>query len=266
MTLRIGIQSSFIAQPLTAPFDFAVRHGFDAFEWYPDRLSDGSGWTASDLTQTERITLRNRARDAGIRFSVHAPMVVDLFRPETNGELEDSLHLAVDLGADLLNLHFTQFDRIDDFARSLVPLLDRCTAAGIRLALENMPAVAPEDINRLFALLPRTGIGLCLDVGHANLFPDTRNDYLAYLDRLDPAVPIIHLHLHENDGRTDSHLLVFHGAAGQDPAGIVGLFDRLAKRKFTGRVILQQWPTPPEQLLEARDRLLEVLQKEGARA
>ncbi|MFO0926110.1 MAG: sugar phosphate isomerase/epimerase family protein [Gemmataceae bacterium] len=265
MTVRIGIQTAFTARPLTSPFDFAVKHGFDAFEWFPDWRSDGTGWVAGDLSQTDRINLRNRARDAGIRLSIHAPLVVDLFRPETNGELEDTLHLAVDLGADLINLHFNQLDRVDDFARSVVPLLDRCSAAGIRLALENLPAAAPDDFNRLFALLPRAGVGMCLDVGHANLFPGTRGNYLAYVDQLDPVVPIIHVHLHENDGRSDSHQVVLADGSEAGTRRIAGLFDRLARRKFDGRVILQQWPDPPERLVEARDRLRQVLDRKSVK-
>jgi sugar phosphate isomerase/epimerase len=100
---------------------------------------------------------------------------------------------------------------------------------------------------------------MCLDVGHANLHATTRNDYIGYVDRLRPEVPIIHVHLHENDGDRDSHLVIFTGAAAHDPSGVAALLDRLERRSFAGNVILEQWPQPPELLAQARDRLLEMV-------
>ncbi|NBO90978.1 MAG: hypothetical protein EBV06_01475, partial [Planctomycetia bacterium] len=78
---RIGNQSAFSADPLTRPFDFAVANGFEAFEWFPDRRPDGAGWQCSDLDAHTRLKFRQRARDAGIRLSVHAPVTADPLRP-----------------------------------------------------------------------------------------------------------------------------------------------------------------------------------------
>jgi sugar phosphate isomerase/epimerase len=102
-------------------------------------------------------------------------------------------------------------------------------------------------------------VGLCLDVGHANLCAETRNDYLAYVDRLAPEVVISHVHLHENWGDEDSHLTLFTGPAGRDPAGVEGLVDRLVRRGFAGCIILEQWPDSPALLDLARDRLADLI-------
>lgn len=259
--IRIGNQSAFSAYPLTLPFDFAISQGFDAFEWFPDKRSDGAGWVASDLSAGQRQQLRSQARDAGISLSVHAPLHVDPMRQHTHRELEESLRLAVDLGAGILNLHFGDPHQIEEFARCLIPWIDRCGIAGLKLVIENVPAIAPEDFNRLFSLLPRNGVGMCLDIGHANLHPGTPNDYIGYLDRLNGDLPILHLHLHENYGDRDSHLVLFTGPAGQDSSGVEALVERLARRGFSGNGILEQWPGEPHQLVQARDRLMELLRR-----
>jgi sugar phosphate isomerase/epimerase len=259
--IRVGNQSAFSAQPLTAPFDFALAGGFDAFEWFPDKRGDGPGWAAADLAPALRQDIRNRARDAGLSLSVHAPVHADPLRPPTHRDLEDSLRLAVDLGAGLLNLHFEDPKRTEEYAQALLPWIGRCAVSGLKLALENVPGTSPEDFNRLFALLPRGGAGMCLDIGHANLHGGTHNDYIGYLDRVRPEVPIIHLHLHENHGDRDSHLTLFTGPAGRDPAGLSALVERLARRGFSGSGILEQWPQPPELLVQARDRLLELVRQ-----
>ena len=261
LSLRIGNQSAFSASPWTLPFDFAVQHGFDAFEWFPDKKPDGAGFAVCDVTAAQRHELRGRARDAGVSLSVHAPVHAEPIRHAK--DLDDSLRLAVDLGAGLLNIHLEDPAHVEEFAHALLPLVQRCSISGVKLAIENTPGTSPEDFNRLFSLLPRSRngehvVGMCLDVGHANLHASTRNDYVGFVDRLGPEVPIIHLHLHENHGDRDSHLVLFTGPAGRDPAGVIGLLDRLTMRNFSGNAILEQWPQPPEQLVHARERLAEM--------
>lgn len=263
---RIGNQSAFSAVPLTAPFDFALKAGFEAFEWFPDKRPDGAGWLCTDLDAATRLAYRDRARDAGIRLSVHAPLTADPLKP--GRELDDALRLAVDLGAGLLNVHLTDPRRVEEFAAALTPFVQRCSISGVRLAVENIVSTSPDDFNRLFAHLPRATrngppVGMCLDIGHANLHAATHNDYVAYLDRLSPDVPIVHAHLHENHGDRDSHLVLFTGPAATNPDGVAALIRRLKTRGFDGSLILEQWPTPPEMLIATRDRLAEVIRSAG---
>ncbi len=257
--IRVGNQSAFSAVPLTLPFEFALAQGFDAFEWFPDKRADGAGWVAADLSATQRQTIRRQARDAGLSLSVHAPVTVDVLNSRTHRDLEDSLRLAVDLGASLLNIHFADPRRVEEFARELHPWIERCGISGLKLAIENLPTTGPKDFNHLFALLPRAGVGMCFDMGHANLYLGTHNDYIGYLDYLQNEVPILHLHLHENHGDRDSHLPLFTGPSAKDPSGLVALIQRLARRGFDGNAILEQWPQPPELLVQARNQLLELL-------
>ena len=134
-----------------------------------------------------------------------------------------------------------------------------------KTASENTTDTGPGLFNDLFRKRDSAGwsdkcrVGMCLDVGHANLCPDTRNDYLAYVDSLDIVVPIIHLHLHENDGDSDTHLPIFTGPAGVDPSAVKELLERLKERHFFGAIILEQWPEPPSLLDKARERLLDML-------
>ena len=55
--VRIGNQTAHSA-PLFTPFDFAVQHGFDAFEWFPDQLPDGAARVSSYLSATQRQEVR----------------------------------------------------------------------------------------------------------------------------------------------------------------------------------------------------------------
>ncbi len=248
-----------------APFEYAVGNRFDAFEWFPDRDSSGRGWVENDMDPDTRSRIRSTARSHDIRQSVHAPWQANPLRSEAQPLLQASLDFAIAIGAPLLNIHLYAEEGAEAYVRAIEPLLSRLPETGIRLSIENTPLTTPAHFNELFALLREHRpagadyAGMCLDIGHANLCASTRNDYLRYLAALDPQVPIIHIHLHENWGDRDSHLPIFTGPAGKDSKGIEILLERLIRRNFSGSIILEQWPEPPSLLNMGRDRLHRLL-------
>jgi len=268
--IRIGNQTAFSALTPTQPFEYAVGNGFDAFEWFPDKKESGAGWEESDLDAETRRHIRNTALEHDIRLSVHAPWQVNPLQPEAWERLFEALEFARDIGASLLNIHLYADGGMASYVESIVPLMKRLPQVGIKLSIENTPFTAPDDFNELFRKLRNLGstdaayVGMCLDIGHANLCEATRNDYIKFIDLLDPKVPIIHIHMHENYGDCDSHLPLFTGPAGKDALGIEGLTERLKRRGFSGCIILEQWPQPPTLLNAARNRLRLMLGDGGA--
>lgn len=259
----IGNQTSCWASRPIEPFEFALTERFGAFEWFPDKKAQ-AGWDDRDLDGSTRAWIRREAGASGMRLSVHARWQANPLLAESRELLARDLQLARDLGAVLFNIHLFEEQGIAAFVEAIGPLLTQSAEAGMQLSIENTPHHSPESFNELFARLREMNhdsmkhVGMCFDVGHANLASSTLNDYLGFWLRLDPQVPIIHLHLHENWGDADSHLPLFTGPSARDDAGIRGLVERLKKRDFSGSIILEQWPNPPTLLKVARDRLFEI--------
>ena len=262
--LRIGNQTSFAASDFLDPFRYALANGFEAFEWFPDRKPSGGGWDETSVTPALATELRQKAERAGLSLSLHARWTANPVQAEGWRALEVDLDLAGSLGATLLNLHLYTESGIEGYATALVPLLEAAEKRKIRVSIENTVETPPQAFNQLFDWLRRAKpehagrVGMCLDIGHANLCAATRNDFLGYLDQLDELVPVIHLHLHENWGDSDSHLPLFTGPAAKDPRGIAKLIAKLRVRNYSGAAILEQWPNPPSLLNHARDRLIEL--------
>jgi sugar phosphate isomerase/epimerase len=267
--IRIGNQTAIACAERLAPFEFALSHGFDAFEWFADKKvhRDGtvSGWDESDMDPAMRAWIRETGEAAGVRFTVHAPWQANPLHPGGVELLFRSLEFAREIGADLVNLHLYMDEGSTSYVRSLTAVIRRAARDGLRLSIENTPETTPADFNHTFARLaelavaPPGTVGMCLDIGHANLCAETHNDYLRYLDALAPEVPLIHLHVHENYGDADRHLTLFTGPAGEDDSAVRGLLRRLRRRTYEGAMILEQWPHPPELLVEAATRLRGLL-------
>jgi len=245
------------------PFDYAVANGFDAFEWFPDK-KPGAGWDDSDLDSAERARIKEAAKEKRICLSVHARWQANPLHPEAWELLLKEIQLAKDLGAVLLNIHLYHEAGIGRYIDAISPLIQQTAENGLQLSIENTPEHSPEQFNDLFARLRKmdaaSHVGMCLDLGHANLSGATRNDYLAFVDRLGSDVPITHLHLHENWGDGDTHLTLFTGPAGQNDSGIRGFVEMMRRRKFSGSIIFEQWPQPPSLLNQARERLLALFE------
>ncbi|MEJ2697589.1 MAG: PEP/pyruvate-binding domain-containing protein [Candidatus Sulfobium sp.] len=261
---RIGNQTAWFAGSITEPFEYAVANGFDAFEWFPDRKESGEGWSEGDLGEETRVYIKDTAAAHDIRLSVHVPWRWSPFTQGSEVEMERALSLARDIGAVVMNIHFYKEKGAAAFAEAVRPVINELSDKGISLSIENTTETTPDDFNELFRLLGhdtggKPSAGMCLDLGHANICRATRNDYLRYIDLLDGDLPIIHAHLHENYGDSDRHLPLFTGPSAKDDSGIRGLIDRLKKRRFSGSLILEQWPDPPRLIDEARNRLLSII-------
>lgn len=263
MNIRIGNQTS-CNVTAELPFSFALKNGFDAFEWFSD--PGRVGWHEDCMSAEERINIRKTAKAHDIVYSVHAPWAADPTTSSGAAAIRRSINFAGDIGAVLVNFHLFPKHEANVYVEALMPLVEAATEADLRLSIENTRECSPEDVNAVFKLLAAipeaaSRTGLCFDMGHANIFTGTRNDYIAYVDRLGGHVPIIHWHAHENWGDRDSHLTLFTGAAGQDASGVRALIKRLQTRGFAGSVVLEQWPQPPEILISTRQRILQMWQE-----
>lgn len=265
--IHIGNQTALACADRMEPFEFALRHGFDAFEWFADRKQnpDGSvmGWDESDMDAGTRTWIRETGRARDVLFTVHAPWQANPLCPGGVELLLRSLDFARDIGAALVNLHLYMEEGEATYTHALQPVLRRAVEMSMLISIENTPHTTPEDFQRTFACLsesaPAGTVGMCLDIGHANLCATTHNDYVHYLDLLGPDVPIIHLHVHENYGDADSHLTLFTGPARTNDTGVRALLKRLRRRDYSGAMILEQWPRPPHLLVEAAARLRALL-------
>jgi len=264
--IRIGNQTAYSARSVMEPFEFAVQQGFTAFEFFPDRgPASMGGWAEPDLDDSARRWIRQTAADHDIELTVHAPLEFNPARDSESAHLHGTVALAQDIGATLINLHLDVSSGAGAFVESLRQTRLLTARAKLKLAIENTVWTGPEDFNAFFRALredgqaPSSHVGMCFDLGHANLFGGTCNNYWAFLDALSPEVPITHLHLHENNGDRDSHLPLFTGPSRNNATGIAGMLNRVRQRGFDGCAILEQWPQPPSLLVNARDGLLNLL-------
>lgn len=167
-----------------------------------------------------------------LKYSVHG-LIADInvasiypeFREASVNLHRRALAASAKAGAELYIIHpgytpwsFCWRDALLCLDQSLAELAPLQEELGIRLAVENMPKSDWLFFNR--PDLDLHGMGLVLDVGHAN----TCGTLADFLDH--PA--LAHVHLHDNSGKGDEHL-----ALGQGCINLRPVLDKIEKRNIS---------------------------------
>jgi sugar phosphate isomerase/epimerase len=155
---------------------------------------------------------------------VYLAHLTESIRRASMQEVLGALETASDLGTEKVVAHPGYIDGLavhvlDDAMNLVMAALEkiwlRSSQLGLTLCLENMfprvgPFVEPEDFEPIFSSFPE--MKLVLDTGHANIGDKGGHRLIGFIKRFGPRLG--HLHISDNNGRSDEHLPVGHGNIG----------------------------------------------------
>ena len=192
-----------------------------------------------------------RLAGEGLSVTVHGPFmdlspgaIDDVVRGASVERYRQAIKAAFYLGATSIVLHAGYDDRrYDDdqglwLSQSLKTWPDVISVArdaGIVIAAENIFETSPEPLKRLVEAVDSPTFGICLDVGHLNIF--SKASTVDWLSKL--GIYIKEFHLHDNHGGSDEHLAVGHGTIDFDE-----LF-RLIKEHVTDKGVTPTFTIEP---------------------
>lgn len=120
------------------------------------------------------------------------------------------LHSGFQAEYDLFKIQEPWLERVIPFWRGEIL---RWAGAGIGVVLENDIDRSPELLARLVNAVDHPMMGLCLDIGHLNLFSDL--DGAGWVRRIGGRLH--HVHLHDNDRSGDRHWRLGRGTIDFEP-------------------------------------------------
>lgn len=184
------------------------------------------------------------------RLSAHTRLV-KYFSMET---LCEEMDLCAYLGADPLVCHprslgldvSTWAPRWDlrlssEDKRRIGIILKEAAARSIRIALENGPPDLLIQVLEEMADHPAFGhLGICIDTGHAHMHSRLYESPILKFIR-DFRKSLIHLHVHDNHGEEDEHLV-----PGTGTIAWVEVFEELAKYEYDGQIVFELGESNPE--------------------
>lgn len=182
--------------------------------------------------------LKDLAKSKDLKLSLHAPFAdINIASPNATlrramlKRLEKSMQYACQLECETWVFHpglktgVSYFYPSQDWRINLESarkLLSTAEKLGVKIAVENTPEPYPflmtkvDDFSRFFSELDDESLGLALDVGHANINKQIHNFIECFSER------IVHVHVSDNDGRSDLHLGIGYGTVKwQEVAGLL---------------------------------------------
>jgi sugar phosphate isomerase/epimerase len=226
---------------LGEPFKKMTKHLIKAEMAYIEIVDDGF----HTLNKQRVSILSNLGESYGLKYSVHAPFAdINIASPSKPmlkamlKRLEKSISYASALNAYMWVFHpglktgVSMFYPSMDWRQNLKTtrlLLKIAGDYGVKVAIENVPEPFPflmksvEDFTKFYEEI-NEDIGLVFDVGHANLNGQIELFLTVFGDK------IVHIHAHDNDGKSDQHLGIgFGNIDWKNVADILGrkLYDKV---------------------------------------
>ncbi len=134
--------------------------------------------------------------------------------------VRNRIEMTANLSADVTIMHVPGDPDSGPVRKSLDELESFARERNVRIAIENGNF---EVLQKLFSEYAPEYVGLCYDCGHGNMIPDGLEQLESLKDRL------ISVHLHDNDGASDQHKLLFSGTMDWDR--LAGIMARSAYAK-----------------------------------
>lgn len=234
--MRIGIVSTayFTLKDYQSGMELMHSHGYDCIDFKELANMNSELYSLSEAEFRDFLTrIGTSARENGLEvWQMHGlwPTVnadkteedrqktIELFKKEIEG--------AHYLGCRFLVIHplmpfgthsegdgdFT-FNENEKMLRSLIPYAERFS---VTVCIENMPFTAlsissVSELKRLVNKINHPNIKICLDIGHANVLRESIDDDIRLL-----ADDLATIHIHDNNGRYDTHSLPYFGTVDWD--------------------------------------------------
>ncbi len=234
--MKIGISSpAFALKPFLPTLERVVKN-FELWEIVAD---------LKQLLPDIAAEFKQYTSSYDIEFSAHAPFN-DLNLAALNPNLralaikyiKETIKIADELGISLISFHpghlspsgVYSIDKVYEAnLKSIREIADYTSEYNIKLALENMPLkhwTLGNTAAEILEMIHDTQIGICFDVGHAFI----QNEITGFLDNIDK---IYNVHMHDNNGRRDEHLIL-----GKGSIDIQNIINTL-KDGYTGNIIIE---------------------------
>ena len=224
----------------------------DPFDWAYDLEELGfTGWEVvsegkQQLNEETLLKIKNILETTNLAFTLHLPFsdlnLASLNHPIWNETIKQ-MSMCLEKASDFIEFavvhpgHLSPLGmQIPEMAwqaniDGLKAICDAASDFGVTIGVENMPNMKfilgkmPGEILGMIDSLERENVGLTLDVGHANT-NGLVSEFLEDIDR------VVHVHVHDNKGRSDEHLEVGKGTIDWKEVG-AGL------RGFKGRMVVE---------------------------
>jgi len=219
------------------------------------------------------LQMARLSQEYDMPLQVHAPYhnvrLADInprIREASVQSVKDGIDFATRLNARMVTVHLGNVAKVlldrfytrvhEALLDSIKTLIDCAEAGNLFIGIENVPSTKSpweeaigdkaEELVDIIKEVKAKNVGVTFDVGHAN----TTGDPAEFAAKVAPYV--MNIHVHDNDGRVDQHLII--GEGNIDFLRVLSIFK---KRGYSGPLVLEYFDPPS--LIKAKKELQRLL-------
>lgn len=258
--MRFGAMN-FPVMPVLDEIHSFAKLGFDYLE-----LAMDPPMAHYTMLLSAKKEIAHALKENGLGLVCHLPTFVspadltESLRHASLAEMQHSLDVAVELGAEKVVLHPCMVGGMGVFVQNMVKafafdFLAEMVAAAEKLHVviclenmfpRNMLGVEPEDFAEIFAAFP--SLKLTLDTGHANIAGDNGRRLKKLVEQFGNRLG--HLHFSDNQGKRDDHL-----AVGKGTVDFLQVVRSLKATGYNDTLTLEVFENDRAMLVESREKL-----------
>jgi sugar phosphate isomerase/epimerase len=234
-------------------------------------MLDDSQFLWPDIRWEEVLGLADRLAEVGTPVVLHGPFNNlnlgardEHIRQYSRELMLRGFRVARTLGAPQMVIHLGYLPQFSpeaaeawwrSFAESLPIMLTEARSSGVMLLVENTYESEPSLFEKIFEQFDTPALGMCLDIGHAHCYSSVPVEEWVHRFRYQ----IRHLHLSDNDGKSDRHWTLGTGTLKSSPA-----FEFFARQEERPTVTLEvPFDTLEESLKSYRQICQSAFQGQG---
>jgi len=274
--MKIAVSTHFFPND---PIELAIEKLAGTGTEYVEIIWDLPHFSPVEQKKYNLKKLRSAIDTYRLGVTVHAPFfdlnlgsIYPEIRKFSIGRFKKCIEFCFHIGSDLMVIHpghspLLKFQDLylrakDGFIEGLREIVDYATSKGIVISLENIssPYFFAYDSVDLSSLAKKIkNLGITLDIGHAFIMKLEKKRPLPEEEIANEIRGILrpflkHVHIHDNEGRSDEHL-----GLGKGKINFIPIFQALKDIDFSGRVVLESWE--PDQSLNLAEEQLKIVKE-----
>lgn len=241
--MKIGIRNYYLDKyGLDIGSERMAQHGYSAVDY---NFSDTESIFYSEKEEkfiSMLYEIRNKLKSHGLYVNqIHGPWkwpvkdATEDDRADWFGKMTKALVIAKHLGAKYMAIHplmpfgHNSMEKAEEIYNINVKyysaLANIAKNLGVIICLENLPFQSfpisrTEDILKLIDMINHPNIKMCFDTGHSHILGENLGDSIRLIGRDKLRI----IHIHDNDGENDDHLIPYEGTIDWSDVA-EGLFD-----------------------------------------
>lgn len=214
MNRMVASTLPYLNLPLSEAYNRIASRDFGGIEIYYEGNHSESTKNIQDILSTGNLKPYMHAPFSDLNIASLNKVILN----ESKKQIKNSIDVAREINSEIVTVHFGRYSPLGlsypekamhQNLESIREIQEYAQRQQVNISFENAPngfGAMYGPLNLIEKLINEEGIAITLDIGHANTWDESIQEFMVRLND-----SIAHIHLHDNNGESDGHMSIGSG-------------------------------------------------------